>query len=615
VTATSRVLVVDAAESFAEDMRAALERRRESVLVDVVSASPGVDRVELASYDAVVAGLRGLDPDDFAALAAVREHRPPIPFIGVTDDHRTARRALARGATDYVERAQLRADAERVAARVLTHASAATAETDDHQFRAYIEHSTDVVTELDSEWTVLYQSPSFERLFGYDREEVVGNTALEYVHPEDRDEVAEAFRQVLDSPAEPFTVSYRFRHADDSWRNVESVGVNRLDDPSVGTIIVNTRDVTERKRRERVLEGLHDAATDIEAADTVEDVCEETVETAEEILDFDLCVVNIEEDGLLPIVAVSESTPPDGANAMSVEEGIVGKTYRTGESMLIERLSEHPEANPQGPYRSAISVPVGEYGVFQTVAHDEGAFDEQDLEFAELLVSHAVEALARVTQEADLRERERELRRQNERLERFASVVSHDLRSPMSVAKGRLELARDECDSDHLEPLSESLRRMQAIVDDVLALAREGNTVDDPAAVPLADVATRAWQTVASESATLEVDDAADTVRADESRLHRLFSNLFVNAVEHAGPTVTVRVESTPDGFFVADDGPGIPEADRESVFEVGYSTAESGTGLGLNIVREIADAHGWSVDVTGGGECGACIEFTGVER
>jgi signal transduction histidine kinase len=68
------------------------------------------------------------------------------------------------------------------------------------------------------------------------------------------------------------------------------------------------------------------------------------------------------------------------------------------------------------------------------------------------------------------------------------------------------------------------------------------------------------------------------------------------------------------NGFFVEDDGPGIPEEMREKVFEAGYSSEEEGTGLGLSIVGTIAEAHGWTVSVTEGREGGARFELTGVD-
>jgi signal transduction histidine kinase len=93
-----------------------------------------------------------------------------------------------------------------------------------------------------------------------------------------------------------------------------------------------------------------------------------------------------------------------------------------------------------------------------------------------------------------------------------------------------------------------------------------------------------------------------------------LLENLFSNAVEHDDGDVTVTIGDTADGFYVADDGPGIPEERREDVFEAGYSTAEDGTGFGLRIVGQIARAHGWSVRATGSAAGGARFEIGGIE-
>ncbi len=216
---------------------------------------------------------------------------------------------------------------------------------------------------------------------------------------------------------------------------------------------------------------------------------------------------------------------------------------------------------------------------------------------------------------AERKARERRLERQNERLEEFANVVSHDLRNPLNVATGYLELIQDDYDDDRLDRLADAHDRMATIVEDVLALAREGEHVDDPDAVSLGNVARQAWGTVGRGEATLGAT-GDPKILADGVRLQRLLENLFRNALEHAGPAITVTVGSLDDeaGFFVEDDGPGIPEGERESVFESGYSTASGGTGLGLAIVRRIADAHGWNVAVTESDTGGARFEFTGVE-
>jgi signal transduction histidine kinase len=104
-------------------------------------------------------------------------------------------------------------------------------------------------------------------------------------------------------------------------------------------------------------------------------------------------------------------------------------------------------------------------------------------------------------------------------------------------------------------------------------------------------------------------------LEAEWQRLRQLFENLFRNAVEHGGDQVSVTIGELEDGFYVADDGPGIPAEDRQSVFEYGESTAEDGTGLGLAIVRRVAEAHGWTVSVTDSDTGGARLEVSGIDE
>jgi signal transduction histidine kinase len=246
-----------------------------------------------------------------------------------------------------------------------------------------------------------------------------------------------------------------------------------------------------------------------------------------------------------------------------------------------------------------------------------------------------------------LRENERELERKNERLEEFAGVVSHDLRNPLNVAGGYLALAREERDSGHLASVAAAHDRMEAMITDLLALARQGESIDDTEPVDVAATAEACWESVATGPATLSVG-AVPALVADRDRLRQLLENLMRNAVEHGSTdpssqargdavehgsttpppgdqedaaadggdgalTVTVGALDDGAGFYVADGGPGIPAGERERVFEDGYSTNDDGTGLGLAIVREVAEAHGWTVSLTEGDAGGARFEVTGV--
>lgn len=195
----------------------------------------------------------------------------------------------------------------------------------------------------------------------------------------------------------------------------------------------------------------------------------------------------------------------------------------------------------------------------------------------------------------------------------FAGLVTHDLRNPLGVAKGRVELAAEDCESEDLVTASQALSRMERLIDDMLSLARAGEAVGESDIVKVSDLTTACWRNVETNSAQL-VTETDRTIRADETRVQQLFENLFRNAIEHSGDDVTITVSDFPDGFYIEDDGPGIPPDNLDQVFEPGFSTSEAGTGFGLSIVRDIAAAHGWDVNITAGDAGGARFEFTGVE-
>ena len=225
-----------------------------------------------------------------------------------------------------------------------------------------------------------------------------------------------------------------------------------------------------------------------------------------------------------------------------------------------------------------------------------------------------------VTDITEHKERERELERQNEQLDEFVGLVSHDLRGPLTRAVGHLELATDACDrgdaeavEEHLGTIAAAHSQMEAMIDDLLALARERQIEAEGSPVSIAAVAERSVRRLSSPPASL-VTETDRLVIADVDRFTQLLENLVRNAVQHGGSAVAVRVGGTEDGFFVADDGPGIDPDDRDRIFDTGFSTSEDGTGFGLSIVTAIADAHGWTVSVTESERGGARFEFGGVE-
>ena len=217
-----------------------------------------------------------------------------------------------------------------------------------------------------------------------------------------------------------------------------------------------------------------------------------------------------------------------------------------------------------------------------------------------------------------------QLKKQNERLDQVASTISHDLRNPINVTTGRLELmevriadldidagAREQL-LEGIDSVDDAADRMQDIIDDILTIAREGKTVDETEVVGLEATAQDAWTTVDTGDAALTIVDDRQ-FSADRSKLLSIFENLFRNALDHGPPDVTVEIGPTEDGFYVADDGPGIPMEHADDIFEYGYTTADEGTGLGLSIVQTMAESHGWTVEHDPDYEQGAQFVFGGL--
>ena len=448
-----------------------------------------------------------------------------------------------------------------------------------------------------------------------DRETLELPTLLERIHPEDRPRVSRLVDSLCAS-GQSFEIDFRLQR-DDGWRWVECHGKLYRDDETETRAVGILNDTTERKRRERHREqhqqritSLHSVAIDLQHCDSDTEICERTIEAAKEILSFDQCVITLQDGDILPIEASSEGISVEDLEPMSVDEGLTGKTFQTGEPYLVADVQSHPEATPRGEYGGLLSVPVGDHGVFQAVSNEVDTFDAEDLELAELLITHTATALNRLGREQTLEQQTAELKRQNDRLDRFASIVSHDLRNPLQVAQGHLELSG--IDDDHLQTVSEMHERMETLLTELLALAREGDRVTDTEAIDLGEATQMCWASVETPDATLDVADAP-TIRGDPQSVRQLFENLFRNAVDHSISAVTVRVGTLSDGFFVADDGPGIPPDIREDIFEAGFSTAEDGTGYGLNIVEQIVSGHGWEISVTDSQDGGARFEITDV--
>ncbi|TQQ83841.1 hypothetical protein EGH24_03435 [Halonotius terrestris] len=291
-----------------------------------------------------------------------------------------------------------------------------------------------------------------------------------------------------------------------------------------------------------------------------------------------------------------------------------------GEVRTQESITEIGNEAFSDTLERAVTGPVT--GVEYTAAADGGPERTYDIEVTQVadqfdITRGYVVVLRDIT---DRKQRERQLEEQNERLEEFADIVSHDLRNPLSTAKGWLKVADDaitgenmDLDDAHegLDRVADAHDRMDELIEVLLTMARQGQTVDDPEPVALEQIATDAW--AVAETGEMELVVETDrTVAADPARLRQAFENLFRNANDHSEAS-TVTVTATPDGFAIEDDGVGIDPDDREALFEFGYSSDDEGTGIGLAVVKRIVEAHGWQITAGESDAGGARFQITGV--
>ncbi len=458
---------------------------------------------------------------------------------------------------------------------------------------------------------LVYVNSAFEKMTGYLPEEMLGRNCR-FLQGEGTDpEKVAALREAIDAE-ESLTVELRNYRKDGTefWNRLTVTPI--YDNGDLVRFLGTQDDVTDRKEREEALERLHASTRQLMRTTSTEAVAATGAETATQVLDLWASTVFRADptDGELVPVGWSDETETffDGSPpTLPVDDSLAGRTYRTGEPAVYADVREAAETyDPETEFRSELHVPIGDYGVLVSGSTTADEFDAEDRALARILGANLDVALDRV-------ERTRELERQNERLEEFTSIVSHDLRNPLNMAKLGVDLARDESDSPHLDEAQRGIDRSLALIEDLLTLARDGEQVGPTEPVALESAVTDAWETVETGAATLDLE-AETTVYADSSRLQQLLVNLVENAVVHGGADVAVTVAETTDGFVVADDGPGLPDDGADSVFDAGYSTAESGTGFGLRIVEQVASGHGWDVSVTDGEDRGARFEITGVD-
>ncbi|PSQ36620.1 hypothetical protein BRD08_04590 [Halobacteriales archaeon SW_10_66_29] len=450
-------------------------------------------------------------------------------------------------------------------------------------FEELVENAQDGLFVLNADWQVEYLNRTYAQLLGFDREELLGTHVAQQLSPGEMQRAQAATERLIDGETESAVIDITLQRGDGT--DVEAsvhFWPRYTDDGRYAGLMGAVHDITDRKARERELE---------------------RYETIVQAVGDPVCTIDAEGRFVYVNDAFEERTGYELSTLRGEPISLVigADAAATGEALITELLAD----------------PDSTTATFELQLPDrDGATTPTECQIA-LLPQEDGQYQGAVVVMRDISR----LKRREQRLSKFAGVVSHDLRNPLDVALGRAEVLPDVADLDpetehHVGEIYESLKRMEQLIEDVLAIARHGEMAVDLAPVSLEEVAAEAWASVETGDAELRIASTA-TVRAHRSRLLRLFENLFRNAIEHGGPDVLVEVGTIDDGsdagFYVADDGSGIPGDQRDVIFDDGFSTTADGTGLGLSIVSEIVRAHDWSIDIADGIDGGARFEFTGV--
>jgi PAS domain S-box-containing protein len=583
-----RVLHVDDEPDFADLAATFLEREDDRFNIETATnASEGVDRLASNDFDCVVSDYDMPGQNGIEFLKAVREEYPDLPFILYTGkgSEEVASDAISAGVTEYLQKETGTGHYPVLANRINNTVEKYRAQTEladrEQRLNLFFEESPLGVVEWDENFEFVRLNETAEEILGYDEAELEGESWETIVPASDRDPVGVVVSELLEAEGGHYSINENIRK---DGQRITCEWHNRIvtdEHGEVITIFSQFQDVTDREQRR----------AELQKYETIIDSLTDAVYVLDEEGRF--TYVN---DELVELVGYDRDTILGSSPSLIKDEDAVERA----EHYLGRLLSS------DGPDSVTFEILLQPRDGDSIVCEDHMSV----LPYEGDQFEGSVGTLRNITERE---ERERELERQNARLEKFASVVSHDLRNPLNVAEGRVELAQAECDSEHLDDVEDALERSQALIDDLLTLAREGNRVDDIEAVDLGTLTEKCWGTVATGEATvsIEIDRA---IRADQSQLQQLLENLYRNAIEHGGDDVTVTVGTIPNGFYIEDDGPGIPTDERDAVFEAGYSTTEDGTGFGLNIVEEIVDAHGWDIRVTEAPDGGARFEIASVE-
>jgi PAS domain S-box-containing protein len=465
--------------------------------------------------------------------------------------------------------------------------------------RVVLENSRDVVTILRDDASIGYISPSVERVAGHKPEDLIGTNAFDLIHPDDVDALMQAFSRGLESSRRAINIEFRYRHKDGSWHDMEAEGINLLGNSAVAGMVLTARDISERKKTEEALQQRESYFRSLirNAGDMIT------------ILDQDLNFVW------------------GSAGAARVTGYTADDIY--GHNFLDYVLPEREEWT-RDFFSSLLEEPMAARTLEGPFRHKDGSYHYHEAIVTNLLGDPSVRGI--VINSRDINERqlmEERLRVSNRELDAFATIVSHDLRTPLSVIEGYAQLMRADSTTEeerevYLKSIIAAARRMDELTESLLEYAQAGKAAGDAVRVDpmevIADVLSELSDLIAEKDIDVVLAEEFPVIRVDPIKFRQVFTNLVNNAVKYAGddPRPRIEVGAGRDGaevvFHVRDNGEGLDPESREEVFlpfrRLG-TPKTPGVGIGLFTVKRTVEAWGGRVWVESEPGRGTTFFFT----
>lgn len=483
-------------------------------------------------------------------------------------------------------------------------------------FRSLIENSQEVIVVLNIDGTIRYQSPSAQHVTKYSPKVRQGSSIFEFVHPDDLPRLARQFEEMKASPGATVHSEFRGLWNDGLWHYVEGSGRNLLHDPVVAGIVINYRDITERKQAEEKLQN---------SERYFRSLTENTLDT----------MVVVGKGGIVKYATPSVE-PPRGYKP----EDVIG---------IDGFLGVHPEDLQKAisVYDELVQKPGSLIRTEFRVRHKDGSWRVIDVIARNLLddpivagiIVHYQDVTERRQSAEKLQElyrQERDLRQQLEtemkRRVEFTRALAHELKTPLTPMLISSQVLASELKEEPLLSLARNISRgasnLNSRIDELLDLAKGEigmlQLKDEPLdASQLLREVTEYVSPVASsrgQSLILELPDSLPLVKADKVRLRQIVLNLLNNALNFTpeGGRITLRAWQKDASLVVEveDNGPGIAEEEHQHLFEP-YHRMEvagerlSGLGLGLALCKTLVTLHGGQIWVKSRAGEGSTFSFS----